>query len=422
MIESALVATADSLTLTIAATADPLFQIEVPETGVLVVRIAQVLSLLLLAAGIATVAGFVFRWYAHDTLAEGIAILLGLSGIALVLNTTAALGLALSGEAEAIENDAVFTLAAFAAGTVGSDLGRRLGDLLGSRFAEVSRLPSRLDTEVSQLVKAKGRVLRVTLPEEIGDIDGYDPVPPETKTNLAGETLLFPRRITQAELRTRIVDRLKNDYDVGHVDVDLDETGSVQYLAVGSRAAGIGPTIDPGSVAIAIRADPAYAASPGDHVEVWRPGETPTRIARGELRAAVKDVVTIVVDAEDAAALAPEGPYKLVTTGARPNVDREFASLLRSADETMSAITIETGSSLVGSTPAGLKVTIAAIRGAEDVDALPTRSRIFAPGDVIYAVGRPDRLRKLEAAARGVPPEDGAIPAPTVESDIGADD
>ena len=204
----------------------------IPEASVLVVRLGQILGLGVLACLIATIAAFAFRWYAHEKLPEGVAILLGLSAIALVLNTTAALGLALSGDAQAIEGEAVFTLSALAVGVATADIGRRLGDMLGERVADASKLPTRLDRDVGQFVKAKGRVIRVTLPNTVDDIDGYDPVHPETKAAIAGETLLFPSRITQTELHARIVDRLKTDYGAGHVDLDIDQQGAVSYLAV----------------------------------------------------------------------------------------------------------------------------------------------------------------------------------------------
>lgn len=385
----------------------------VPELGVLVVRFGQLLALGLLAGIVATVVALVFRWYAHDRVPEGVAILLGLSAIAIVLNTTAALGLAISGNDEAIEAEAVFTLAAFAVGIAASDIGRRLGDLLGIRVTQAGRLPTRIDKEVGQLVKSKGRVVRVTIPETINDIDGYDLVAADKKATMAGETLLFPRRITTDELRARVVDRLKTDYDVGHVDLDIDDTGTIEYLAVGARAAGIGPTIDAGSAAIAIRADPAFAASPGDSVEIWQTAGEPKRVTRGELRATAGDVVTVVVDREDIDSLEQEGSYKLVTTVAGSSADREFAALLRSADETMSAVTVEESGDLDGITVGELDVTIAAIRNESGVDAIPERTRSVAVGDVLYAVGRPDRLRRVEARARGVQSTEGALPAPS---------
>jgi uncharacterized protein with PhoU and TrkA domain len=61
---------------------------------------------------------------------------------------------------------------------------------------------------------------------------------------------------------------------------------------------------------------------------------------------------------------------------------------------------------------------VVAVRGGgETVEAIPPRSRAFAPGDVVYAVGRPDALRRLEAAAAG----DGVVPL-AEPTDTAADD
>jgi len=151
-------------------------------------------------------------------------------------------------------------------------------------------------------------VTTVELPEDVADIVGYDPVTEETKETLAGRRFLFPRRLTKAELRERLVARLKTDYGVGHVDVEFGDDGSVEFLAVGTRAAGIGPTLPPATNAVAIRADPAHAASAGDLVQVWGDRSDETR-PDGELRGIAGDVVTVAIDAADTPKLNPTERY-----------------------------------------------------------------------------------------------------------------
>jgi hypothetical protein len=269
-----------------------------------------------------------------------------------------------------------------------------------------------LDVELSRLVRSVGRVITVTLPESadgIADLEGYDPVAPETKEALAGKTLVFPRGLTVAALRGRLVDRLKDDYGVGHVDVDLGADGSVEYLAVGSRAAGIGPTLVPGTAAIAIRADPAFSAASGDPVQVWSTDGEPRRVATGELRAATDDVVTLALDEVDAETVDPAPRYRLLTLPSEPRADREFASLLRRADETMGAVSLAPGSPLVGGSVGDLPESVVAIQPDDGtVEAIPRRDRELAAGDVLYVVARPEALRRLEADAA---PVDGAADA-----------
>lgn len=365
----------------------------------LVGQAMRILGLALLSLLIGGIAAAVFRWYAGMPLSEGIAILLGLSAVALWLNTTATLGAAI-GETE-IEFDevaAAFTLITFAVGAISADIGRRGGEYLGRHLAGVSHIP-RIDANVGQLIKAKGSVLRVKLPEEIEDIEGYDRIDDATKAEIADTVLLFPRRITVDELRERIVERLQADYGVGHVDIELTANGTVEYLAVGERMAGIGPTLAPGTVAVPIRADPAFSASPGDVVQIWQVKETPQRIARGEFRGSAEDIVTVVVESEVATSLDPETQYRLLTLPSDPPADREFASLLRSAAETMGAVTVSADSDLVGMPVTALPGTVVAIKDEHELTPLPTASDRIDAGDTVYLIGRPEVLRRVTASA-----------------------
>ncbi|MEF8841591.1 MAG: TrkA C-terminal domain-containing protein [Haloarculaceae archaeon] len=374
-------------------------QIELTEE--LLPAVARAVGLVLLSGVVATLLAAVYRWYARAQIPDGVAVLVGISAVALYLNSTRALSSVIGGGTEILTvEDAVFNVATLllAAGTalIGRQSGDRLGGsvllLLGQR---------QTDTEVSTIVRTVGRMTTVTLPEEVEDMEGYDPVPAETKAKFAGETLVFPRRQTVEELGDRVEERIKSDYGVGRVDVDLDEAGEVTYLAVGSRQAGIGPTLPLETVAVAVHADPAFAASAGDVVQVYRAtAEEVERVAGAEVRGVAEDVVTLAVDAAEADALDGETRYRLVTMPVEPGTDREFASLLRSADETMGVITVTEGSPLVGVPIGALDVAVVAVRPADaPVEAIPSRDRTLAPGETVFAVARPALLRRLEAAA-----------------------
>ncbi|WP_435364771.1 potassium transporter TrkA [Haloarchaeobius sp. DYHT-AS-18] len=368
----------------------------------LFVAVVRVLSLGVLAASVSATVAIVYRWYTREGVPDGVAVLLGIGAVALVLNTEETL--ANTGSID--ETAALLTVATIAVSGIGADIGRRAGDAFASSAFAVTGT-AKLDRDVSQFVRTVGRAVTVTLPEEVEDIDGYDPVDPKTKEALAETTFVFPRRITVVELRDRVVGRLRDDYGVGHVDIDIAEDGTVSYLAVGSRAAGLGPTLAPGTVAVAIKADPAHAASPGDVVQVWeRTEDGLKRRATGELRAANGDVVTIAVDETDTEVLSDTTEYRLVTLPAEPSADREFASLLRVAEETMGAVAIEEGSSLAGLTVGALDVTVAAVRAADGtVTATPSRTTPIPAGTTVYVIARLDALRTFEAAASGPPEE-----------------
>ena len=371
---------------------------------------AQVFGLSLVAGGLAAVVAVAYRWYVNERVPSGLPILVGLSGVALYLGTSRALSQVIGNTGDPLDATAALAnivtfLVALAAARAGMDVGDRVGvDVFVAAGA------TEVESEVSRVVQAVGRVITVELPDEIDDIVGYDPVPDETKSKLGGKTFVFPRRLTVAELRDRLVTRLKADYAVGHVDIELGADGTVDFLALGARAAGIGPTLPPETSAVAVRADPAFAASAGDLVQVWRrdPFE---RVLTAEVRATSDDVVTLAVDAADTRKLDDGERYKLVTLPVETRPDREFVSLLRAAEETMAAVTVGERSALDGQPAGALDVSVVAIRPATGpVEPLPGRDRRLRAGDSLYLVATPEAIRKVEAAATA-PTDRPAAPA-----------
>ena len=262
---------------------------------------------------------------------------------------------------------------------------------------EWERAKMQVETEAVNIATVAGTFVGIQL-DDIGDIDGYDPVPETTKAALAGTTLVFPRKVSADALRERLAMRLKEEYEVGYVDAEFDG-GDLDTLSLGARQAGLGPTLAPGDAAVPIRADPPNAASPGDVVQVYERGPEPTRVATAELRATAGDVVTVACEVPEARAITG-GEYRLVTLPAEPRVDREFASLLRAADETMATVTVGAASELVGTTVGDIDATVAAVRDADGgVEAIPARDRPLADGETLYVVARPEAIRALTERA-----------------------
>lgn len=365
-------------------------------------------GLTLLAGVVAAVVAVGYRMYALDSVPPGLSTLAALASIAVYLNTTAALGQVIGGRTGLLDLDAALVnVSIFALGAGAAIVGRRVGDLMAREIGAMSA-GRELDTDLRRLVRTVGHVTAVALPEaeRIEDLEGYDPVPAATKEVLGGKTLLFPARLTVGALHDRLVTRLKDDYAVGHVSLDLDPEGTVEHLAVGSRASGIGPTLPPGTGATAIRADPPFSASAGDVVQLWTTEGPPERVTTAELRAKAGDVVTISLDETEAESLDTERPYRLVTMPGTPRAEQEFAGLLRAADETLGVVTVEDGSWLVDRRVDDLDVVAIAIRPTDGpVEAIPSRSREFRSGDTVYAIGRPEALRRLETQAEAAEAE-----------------
>jgi hypothetical protein len=372
-------------------------------------------ELLGLGIAVATVSGLVallYRWYVREHVPNGLAVLFGLTVVALYLGTTTALGQVIGGEEDVLQLRAVLpNLAAFAVGGVASYAGLKVGDRLGTDLF-VTAGGRDVEADVSEIVQTVGRVTSVKLPAEVDDIVGYDPMPEATKETLENRRFLFPRRLTRDELRTRLVSRLKADYGVGHVDVELDESGAVTYLAIGSRAAGIGPTLPPSTNAVAIRADPANAASAGDLVQVWGT-DPPRRLLTGELRGVAGETVTVAIDAAETPKVDQTERYRLVTLPVEERPDREFASLLRAADETMGTVTVGPGSALDGATVGSVDATVVAITREERAPrTIPASGESLSAGDVLYLIAKPAALRSIETAAEGATTDTGVDAPP----------
>lgn len=359
---------------------------------------------------------------------EGPALIIGLGAVAIYLNTRL-IFIQFVGDAgdpltvdEAVLNVGVF-VAAGGATYGGRHAASRIGE--SDRFKQL-----RFHPDLSPLVRATGRYITVRLPDDasdIEDIEGYDPVQEETKEALAGQTIDFPRGLTLTELEYQLVGRLKEEHDIGYVDVELTANGTIEYIAIGQRAAGIGPTLPPRSAAVAVRADPPFSATPGDMVQIWDVSEdgTESRVGTGELRASVGQVATVAVEESVAQQIDPTRDYRLMTLAAETNPEREFAAMLRRGDETMSIFELTDESPFVGNPIGTIEATVIAIqKGSGEVETIPKRDRLLEAGDVIFVIGRPDALRKLDGAtgtSKTSPPvlaaEHTSTPGATLEPD-----
>lgn len=365
----------------------------------------RIVGLALLAgvtsAGVATL----YRLRLRERFPDGATLIVGLGVVAIWLNTRILLVELVIEDSEPFGlGAAVGNLAVFTAAAIASLAGRSMGDQLGTS----ERLRWRgVGPAWSPIVRATGRFITVTLPETIEDIEGYDPVSAETKDGLAGHRIDFPRGLTVDELKEHLIDHLTERFDVGYVDVDVEENGTVTYLALGQRAAGLGPSLPPGNAAVAIRADPPFSASPGDTVEIWEPGGSEP-VGPGELRAHVDGTVaTIACSQRVAEQIDPEQTYRLTTVAAGARPDREFATILRRHDSTMRGIDVAAGSPLVGRAVRDVTGTVLAIKRDGVVRTVPPQDDTVAAGDRLFVLARPDQLRTLEAvdAVASVPAE-----------------
>lgn len=363
-------------------------------TGIdLVMTLVRIVGLGLVAAISAGTVAFVYRARFDLELPDSAAIIVGLGVVAVYLNSHVFFVQFVGADGDPLTASmAITNLLIFLASGVGSVGGHSLGDRLGSaqRFNWLARPPS-----LSPIVRATGRYITVTLPEDIADIEGHDPIDPEQKDALAGRQFDFTQGLTVAELETQLRERLTDRHAVGYVDLELTADGKVEYLAVGGRPAGLGPTVPPGMVAVAVAADPPFSASAGDSVELWS-GSPPEPVGTAELRAAVDDVATLLCERELADRIDPDATYRIVTLPDELSPERAFATMIRRGRDGIAAVTVEPDGVLDGAAVRELSVAVVAIERSGTVIATPASTTHLAGDDRLYVLGRPERLRKLD--------------------------
>lgn len=291
-----------------------------------------------------------------------------------------------------------------------------------------------LNTDVIELVGGKKEV-RVTVAGEIGDIEGYPPLPESLREEIRTGEWRFPADIPLAELETRFADRLQSELDLADVTVSLDSAATAHVAAApptgstskrvpsGSRAVSV-PALVPTGIArgesvrlvtpeatfagtvIAAKSGvppatpaaekPPTAADGGE--ELPQPAPTAAVTTGGEGR------VTVVVDrAEAQALLAAEKPQVVVySRGTRREF--ELISLIRQSGVQFKQVTIKAGGPLDGKT-----IGEASVRDNYNVLILAAKHErwIVAPrgdqsltaGDKLYVIGSTDSLAAFAEVA-----------------------
>ncbi len=303
----------------------------------LVEGVVWLLAITVLAATPAGAIAVFYRWYVRERIQTGLALLFGVTAVVLDRATTAL--------------SEVFSVCGRAGGRCSPAESRRIPrwrcrGLRRVRGGPAWRRPLRRRRRAGtrrrrEPTRPDRRPRHVgTLPDDIGDIIGYDPMPDETQVTLANRRLLFPRRLTKTNSGT--------GWSLGSRPTTASATWTSNW-----------PTTAPSTTSPSARGRPASARR-------CRPRRMPSqsrltrpmlqalaigsvwerapakRVLTGELRGVADDVVTVAIDAADT----PNLTRKRGTGSSRSRADRsdrEFASLLRAADETMGSATVAPG-------------------------------------------------------------------------------
>lgn len=224
----------------------------------------------------------IFRYFTNEKLPSFIGIILGLGilgisgGLLAVLEQTTVEGIA-----------QIIVASIIIVWSVGA----------GDKMAE--KIPKVREPFFHKLKGKKSKYITIKLPNKhlIYDISGKPKVLNELKSELSEREFIFPSDLSIEEISNRIRRRLILDWGVGDVELEIDETGKIVYLALSAKESGLSETIPKGKLAVPVRCDiiPSGLSS-NDIVRIYLKNKEV--IDQVEVRGVNKEdkIVTVIVD------------------------------------------------------------------------------------------------------------------------------
>jgi K+/H+ antiporter YhaU regulatory subunit KhtT len=326
------------------------------------------------------------------------------------------------------------------------------GDAMGAEFPRkisLKKLRERtLSTDVVELVGGRGQV-RVSVVGDVGDIEGYPPLPADLRASIRAGEWTFPADVPLVELETRVADRIRTEFDLAEVTVTLDERARATVRAA-PPAGGISKQVPLGERAVSLSGLVPTGVARSDEVTVYTAsgavdGTVVSASSTGAASAApatgsaggettgdgTTDGGADVTDGTPpatppAAPVTAGGPGRMTVSVKRSDAERllsvdegqfvvqsrgthreyELVALLRRAGKQFRKFTVGAESDLAGTT-----LRDAAVRDTYDVVVLgirheggwalaPRGSTTVAAADELFATGSASALSAFEEAVR----------------------
>ncbi|WP_251328031.1 potassium channel family protein [Haloplanus pelagicus] len=314
------------------------------------------------------------------------------------------------------------------------------GDKMGVSFPRklsLRKLTERtLSTDVVELVGGRGEV-RVTVSGDVGDMEGYPPIPADLRREIREWRASFPADVPVVELETRVTDRLRTEFDLADVSVTLDERARATVSAA-PPLGGLSKRIPTGKRGVSVRTLLPTGTARGDEVSLVTPDRTyrgtvvslrsdrareaVATAARPGTPADASDAetapptpavpvadggegrLTVAVDAGGAESLLGSAVTRLAVQSRGTRREYELLSLLRQAGNRIGKVTLRDGAPVAATTigDAALRdaygVTVLAVRHEGHWQFAPRGSQALAAGDDLFVVGTFDALSAFREA------------------------
>ncbi|ELZ81241.1 potassium transporter TrkA [Haloferax sp. Atlit-6N] len=286
-----------------------------------------------------------------------------------------------------------------------------------------------LSTDVVELVGGRGQV-SVSVTGEVGDIEGYPPVPLDIRTSIRNGEWTFPADIPLVELESRYADRLQNEFDLAAVEVRLDERaratvsaaapvgGLSKRLPTGKRAVSVTALVptglargdevvvvtDGGTVSASVAGVESVVETPSDADEDEDDADAPKAAPRAPTAVGGEGRVTLAVDRGKVESLLGSDAERFIVTSRGVRREFELVSLLRRAGKRFSRLSVGAEGPLDGVTlgKAGVRdaygVAVLAVRHGGNWTIAPRGDQEVSAGDTLYAVGSRSDLTAFEGA------------------------
>jgi|AntRauTorcE11898_2_1112593.scaffolds.fasta_scaffold00212_8 hypothetical protein len=339
--------------------------------------------------------------------------------------------------------------------------GDKLGGTVPKRLSLQQLRDRTLSTDVVELVGGRGRAT-VEVAGEVSDMEGYPPLPAETRRAIVDGEWTFPAHLPLVELEDRFAERLRTEFDLADVAVRIDERANATVAAApptgalskrvpkGKRAVSV-PALLPTGIArgdvvrvlahdfavdgtvLAARTsgtpEPGAGKAPvgetgnagGDPLETERSdaeprgdggartdgGEAPPipPAASAPTTTGGEGRVTVAVDRTEATALLRAGRGRVLVLSRGTRREYELTTLLRRAGKRFRKVSVVAGGPLDGHT-----IGEVGVREVYDVAVLAARHDewTIAPGgsqrlsaeDELFVVGSRDAIDRFAEAAR----------------------